>query len=97
MSANCDKSGDAITVRFPNRGSLAVAVDQAQQASNGVSWEFRGQDTQTGDVWDVVVERRLRRVSQQNDENTAPALRAYAEFRVVRSAFANGKEKGRQR
>ena len=57
LPANCGKSGNTITVRFPKRDSIAVDLDVHSQSSNAVSWELEGQDTRTGDLWDIVVER----------------------------------------
>ena len=53
---DCDKSGDNVTIHFPNGGYLDLDIE-SQDSTDGSSWEIEATDAANGDSWTITVEK----------------------------------------
>jgi hypothetical protein len=52
---DCEKSGDTITLRFPNGGHIDLDIE-SQESADGKTWEIEATNDQNGDSWTVTID-----------------------------------------
>lgn len=52
---DCEKSGDTITIHFPNGGHIDLDIDSQESTGEG-SWEITATNAENGDSWDLSID-----------------------------------------